>query len=92
MRIENYREQPSGKSLQAVFDVYLEGICLTLRSLKVCLNKNGKHFIGYPSFTVDMGEEKKWVHYFEFSKEKRKEFEQKLWEELANFMRGPIYR
>lgn len=92
MKIENYRELPPGGYAVAMFDVYLDGIQLTLRNLKLCLSKKGHHFVGYPSFGVenDPGSPKTWVQYFEFSKEKKIEFDKKIMEELGPYVKGPL--
>ncbi len=94
MKIENYREQAPGGYAVALFDVYIPAWQLTFRNLKLCMSKKGKHFIGYPSFSVedDMSGDKKWTQYFDFSPEKKKEFENKIFEEIGVFVKGPICR
>lgn len=92
MKIENFRELPPGGYAIALFDVYLEGLHLTLRNLKLCVSKKGHHFVGYPSFPgeEDVMGKKSWTQYFEFSKEKKIEFEKKILEELGPYVKGPI--
>lgn len=94
MKIINYEEQPAGGYCIGIFDVYLENIHLNLRKMKICISKNGTHFLGYPSAAVqEVGsEQKSWIPFFEFSAEKKKEFEDKVFEELGSLMKGPIIR
>ncbi len=92
--IENYREMPPGGFCIALFDVYLAEIGLIFRNVKLCIGKRGTHFIGYPSFATEHEEtgEKKWIQFFQFSPEKKVDFENKIFEEIAPFVRGPIKR
>lgn len=94
MKIENYREQGPGSYFVALFDVYLDKAHLRLRNMKLCVSKKGIHFLGYPSFGVEGEdkEKKQWTPYFEFSDEKKKDFEDTVFEELGPFVRGPINR
>ena len=94
MKIENYREQPPGGYAIALFDVYIPQWQLTFRNLKFCQSKKGTHFLGYPAFSIedDMTGEKKWINFFDFSSEKKKDFEAKVFEELGAFLKGPIKR
>lgn len=93
MNVENYQEELPGGFIVATFDVYLEGMKLTLRKLKLCVSKKGNHFIGYPNFCVEkVPGDKKWIPYFDFSAEKKKEFENAVWDELMPLIKGPIRR
>jgi len=56
MKITNYDEQPTGGYCIGIFDVYLENMHLTLRKMKLCVNKSGTHFIGYPSIPSPDGD------------------------------------
>lgn len=90
MRVENYKEQPSGSKIVAVFDVYIPAVQLTLRNLKIINKKDGGKFIAFPSFSKDGFNGKTWVPYISFSKEKGDEFLHLLWQELKTFVREPI--
>lgn len=93
MKIENYREQPQSVYFLALFDVYLEKIGLTFKNLKLCVSKKGIHFLGYPSYAEDQEDgSKKWFPYYSFSSEKKKDFEEKIFQELQSLVRGPIIR
>ena len=95
IKIENYREQPPGTYLVALFDIYLPNTQLTIRQLKLCVSKRGVHFLGFPSFSSDeMDHEGKkiWTPYFSFSKEYEKKFEQSVFDAIGPFVKGPINR
>ena len=94
MNVENYREQSPNEKFIALFDLYLPKIALTFRNLKLCKNKYGKHFIGYPSFLVHEDESGKKIFgkYAEFSKERQKAFEDEIFNALAPFVKEPISR
>lgn len=89
MNIENYREQPPGGALIALFDVYLPEWKLTFRNLKLLQSKQGGKYLGFPSFKEDEmpGYKIKYTPFFEFSKERGEEFKKKVLEELKEFMR-----
>jgi len=96
MKIQNYEEQPSGGYCIGIFDVYLENMHLTFRKMKICVNKSGTHFLGYPSMPDPHSEmeggQKVWIPFYEFSSEKKKEFEEKVFEQLGSLVKGPIVR
>ena len=74
MKIENYREQPAGGSVVAVFDVYWEAAKMTLRNLKLMNAKGNKRWIAVPCFK----EGEKWVQYWEFAPDKMTEFKNEI--------------
>ena len=94
MKIENYEEQPAGGYCLGIFDVYLENMHLTFRKMKICISKQGTHFLGYPSMPApdDGSGNKVWIPFYEFSSEKKKEFEDKVYQELGTIIKGPIVR
>ena len=94
MKIQNFDEQKEAGYCLGIFDVYLENMQLNLRRMKICISKNGTHFLGYPSSPApDNGSDKKvWIPFFEFSPEKKREFEDKVFEELGSLLKGPIVR
>lgn len=94
MEIHNYREQAPGGWFVGLFDVYLPKVQLTFKNLKLCVSKQGKHFIGYPSFSEesDIDGKKKWIPFFEFSQERKKEFENGVMEAIGPFVKGGIVR
>lgn len=94
MKITNYEEQPAGGYCIGIFDVYLENMQLTFRKMKICVNKSGTHFLGYPSIPAadDGTGNKVWIPFYEFSNEKKREFEERLFQELGSFVKGPIMR
>lgn len=94
MKIMNYEEQPAGGYCLGMFDVCLENMNLIFRKMKLCMNKSGTHFLGYPSMPGPENEtgNKVWIPFYEFSSEKKKEFEDKLFQELGSFIKGPIVR
>lgn len=74
--IQNYSEEiASDKSNQcAVFDIYLPKSHLTFRRLKLCIAKNGKYYIQFPSYVVrEVDGKKEWGKLWEFGKEKQDE-------------------
>ncbi len=96
MKILNYDEQPEGGYCIGIFDVYLEHMHLTFRKMKICINKNGNHFLGYPSMPDPKSDpnstQKVWIPFYEFSNEKKREFEEAVFQELGSLVKGPIIR
>lgn len=92
MKIENWKDAPQDAKFIASFDVYLPNSTMTLRNLKLAIAKTGRHYFQWPSFCVEDGMgNKKWVPYYEFSQEKKREFEEKLKQEIIPLMNGPWF-
>ena len=89
VQIENYKEQPKGSRKIAIFDVYLPDHRLRLRRLSLVEGSKGR-FISSPSFPEGEDENKKWHNYFEFSLEKKEEFNSLLMRELEIFAPPPF--
>ena len=87
MDIENYREQPPGLPLVAIFDVYLPEAKLTFRNLKVLRTKSGGLYLGIPSFKQDGFPKPTYIPYFQFSKERHDDFTKKVMEAVKPFVR-----
>lgn len=95
IKIENYDEQPPGSNAVAVFDIYDSKDTRTSRRIKLCISKNGRHFIGWPSYVSSEDSstgKKNFSKYSELCEEKQREVEDQIFAELAPFVRGPIQR
>lgn len=87
MEITNYREQPPASKIVVIFDVYISAWQLTFRNLKLIRSSKGHNFVVFPSFCEDIGGQKKYTPYIEFSKERGADFQNKIKELLVSFMR-----
>lgn len=93
MEIKNYREQPPGSNIVAIFDLYSPKTTETRRQIKLMKSKAGSHFLSFPSFSIEDEQGKKnWHAYSEFAAEKQKEFCEAIFEALLPFVRGGIVR
>jgi hypothetical protein len=88
MEIENYREQPAGGSVVAIFDIaWPAQFGLTFRNWKLIRSKKGNLFITGPSYSeVQHNGDKKWLPFIDFNKEKKESFEKKVLEALGPFL------
>ncbi len=87
MQIENYCQSAPGDKQLATFDVYIPEWQLTFRKFRLIKAKNGNEFVGVPSYCIEDPEgNKNWIHYFQFSEERGKEFMKGILEELKNFV------
>lgn len=85
MQIENYREQPPGGSVKAIFDLYLPVMKCTFRNLKLVQSKKGTCFVSFPAFSKELPDGKKeFVPYIEFEKERGSDFNRKVLELLKS--------
>lgn len=88
VEIENYRQQPIGGTVQAIFDIWLPNIKLRFRNWKLIQTKKGHKFVAAPAFAVDGIEGKKdFIPYVEFEKERAADFNKTVLEKLKEFER-----
>lgn len=83
MEVINFREQPKGGSIAAIFDVVLPKMGITFANFKLIRTKTGNLFPVGPSYSEDDGSGKKnYFPYIRFTKEKGNEFNEILMKEL----------
>lgn len=78
MEIENYREELPGQAVIATFDVYLPKMQLNLRNFRLIKSKKGHLFVTPPSFKDKSLDGERWIPLIEFSRDKQKEFLNKI--------------
>jgi hypothetical protein len=90
MKIENYAEANPADKYVAEFSVYLPAIGITIHKFRVLRGKKGGFYFVYPSYgkpTVHPEEKRQYFPYFEFTSERKKEFDAKVNELLKEFVR-----
>lgn len=86
--IENFREQPPGTSVFAIFDVYMPAAQCRYRQLRLIRSKQGKTFITFPAFGIAGDDGKKvYTPYIEYSKERQGEFFRLVEEALKPYIK-----
>ena len=88
MEIQNYREQPIGGKIVALFDIYMPNVDITLRNWKLIRGKSDKPFPVSPSFCEDVDGQKKWTSLVEVGARRRDEFYASLKAALEPFIKG----
>lgn len=79
MEVINYREQPRGSSIVAIFDVVLPKMGVTFANFKLIRSKKGAFFPVGPSYSEDAGLGKRNYHpYIRFTEERGVEFNKTL--------------
>lgn len=81
MDILNYR-QSDNPPVIATFTAYIPAIKLFIHKLKVVRSKKGHLFISYPSYMEQQSDEKKYLPYFEFDSDRKKEFENQVLQKI----------